>query len=136
MGFLTQGLQLGVSRSAKSSGGWHDPHLHNIYKSLQQMSDNPLPALPPRTILPMRQGDVEAAGAGMAVLNNLDWMQMTESERQPYREEAASIIIQARKDAELKRQAALEAAGAFDGLDGHDAAGEPPALGDERAEDQ
>lgn len=95
---------------------WPDQHLRSIYQGLLEIAQNPLPE---RVIQPQLTGDVEDAAAGMAVLNGLDWMQMTEPERQPYREVAADKLIQASKDAELARQAELEKEGAFDGLDGH-----------------
>jgi hypothetical protein len=94
-----------------------DAHIHHLRGIFAQIANSPDP--PARVILPMLKGDVEDVAAGMAVLNDLDWMQMTESERQPYREVAADKIIQSRKDAELARQAELEKEGAFDGLDGH-----------------
>jgi len=95
-----------------------DAHLQHIIDGAMEIANAAPP--PPRVILPMLQGEVEEAAAGMAMLNGLDFEHgMTKGERQPYREAAADRIIQARKDRELARQAALEKEGAFDGLDGH-----------------
>ena len=68
-----------------------------------------------RVVLPMLEGPVEDAAAGMAALNNSDWMQMTESERQPYREQAASMLIAARKERALAQIKAEDAQEAGDG---------------------
>jgi len=95
-----------------------DAHLQHIIDGAMEIANAAPP--PPRVIPPMLPGDVEQAAAGMAALNGLDFgHEMTESERQPYRESAADQIITARKKQELDRQAQLEKDGAFDGLDGH-----------------
>jgi len=113
-----QGMPLLPLTQEEMEAGSADKHLEGLRTMFAEIAN--APPSPPRVVQPMLKGDVEEAAAGMAALNGLDFEHgMTESERQPYREEAANMIIQARKDRELARQAELEKSGAFDGLDGH-----------------
>lgn len=86
-------------------GELHDEHLQHIYDGAAELAA----WVPPeRIVLPMLDGDIEQAAAGMAALNGEDFTQMTEDERQPYRESAADAVLTARKKAELDRQARSE----------------------------
>lgn len=53
--------------------------------------------VPEREIKPMQQGPVEEAAAGMATLEGHDFAQMTEDERQPWRESAMKKLADQHK---------------------------------------
>ncbi len=83
---------------------WFDPTLERAYNDLSTIASwHP----EPRVVLPAKDGPVEEAAAGMAAINGADFATMTESERQPYRESAAGLLIETRQrnaEAELAQR--------------------------------